>query len=214
MDQTTEYILFSERELLREVALVVLLIDGYSGGSPKPEAGVVIKGSRYPAIRNLSGHHVFTRIPRMETFELQVSCPGFFPGTLTLTPGDLALLEPKRPVVTLTLEPLPSYPFPSGATLIRGMVRDTESRPVPDARVEAEGKTTGTYTTHEGEFVLFFTGITEEEVQVEQGEKWLVFNGTKEIIIIARKDSITGEYRVPAISEGKTTVLPGPIVTG
>lgn len=214
MDQSAEYILFSERELLREVALVVILTDGFSGGPPTPEAVVFIKDSRYPAIRNLTGYYVFTRIPKYETFDIHVTCPGFFPKKHTLTAGDVALLDPKSPVVKLTLEPLPSYPFPGGATLIRGMVRGGEGRPVPGARVEIEGETTGVHTTHKGEFALFFTGITEDDIQAEDGKKWLTIAGKKEITLNARIDTKTGTYTVPSVAEGETTVLPEPIVPG
>lgn len=214
MDPRDEYILYSERELIRETALVVILTDRFSGGPPTPEAAVYIRDSRYQAIRNLTGYYVFTRIPRYETFNIYVTCPGFFPQKRTLTAGDVALLDPKSPVVKLTLEPMPSYPFPGGATLIRGMVRDGDGRPVPGARVETEGGTTGALTTHKGEFALFFTGITEDDILAENGNKWFTIAGKKEITLNARIDTNTGTYTVPAVPEGKTTVLPEPIVTG
>lgn len=214
MDPSTEYILFSQRELLRKVALVVQLTDGFTGSPPTPEALVFIRDSRYPAIRNLSGYYVFIRIPRQETFKIEVTCPGFFPGMLTLSPGDVALLDPGSPVVNFTLEPLPSYPFPGGTTLVRGMVHDSGSRPVPAARVEAEGTSISTHTTHKGEFVLFFTGITDDDILVAQGKKLIAVAGKSEIKINAQIDSRTGTYTVPAVPEGETTVLPDPIKTG
>ncbi len=207
-----QYILFSERELLRETALVVILTDGFSGGPPSPESRVIIGDSRFQAIRNLSGFHVFTRTPWGETFEVRVYCDDFFPGSLTLTPEDIAKLDPKNPVVKMTLEPLPSYPFPGGTTLVRGMVKNSAGRPIAGARLETVGKYPGTQTTQKGEFALFFTGITEDDILIEQTKKMLAFDGKTELTIKVEKDTKTMTYTVPSIPEGETTVLPGPLL--
>ncbi len=85
------------------------------------------------------------------------------PETFTYKAGE----EYKEPKV-VTLRPRPSYPFPPGATLLRGVVVDADDKPAKGAAVYAvyrednqdkkweEGESE---TNADGEFVLFFKRI-------------------------------------------------------
>src|SRR6266571_1318837 len=62
------------------------------------------------------------------------------------------------------LQPRPSYPFPPGATLIRGLVRDAVDNPVADAHVEIVGRNIANYSMQNGEFVLPLGALREQDV--------------------------------------------------
>jgi hypothetical protein len=57
-----------------------------------------------------------------------------------------------------TLQPTPRYPFPGGATLVRGTVRSA-NQPLENARVRRTGQTIEYVTDKSGEYVLFFLDL-------------------------------------------------------
>jgi hypothetical protein len=57
-----------------------------------------------------------------------------------------------------TLRPTPRYPFPPGATLVRGTVL-AGGQPLAGATVFRVGDTDGAVSDVNGEFVLFFTDV-------------------------------------------------------
>jgi hypothetical protein len=58
-----------------------------------------------------------------------------------------------------TLQPAAAYPFPVGATLVRGHVL-ANGKPLADAKVQMVGSGLQYPTSEDGEFVLFFTQIS------------------------------------------------------
>ncbi|HLB71681.1 MAG: hypothetical protein OIN88_05640 [Candidatus Methanoperedens sp.] len=58
----------------------------------------------------------------------------------------------------ILLKPKPSYLFPDHATLVRGLIYDSENKPIGNAKVEVENEIE-TVSDHSGEFVLYFTKI-------------------------------------------------------
>lgn len=82
----------------------------------------------------------------------------------------LPLPDPLNPVFAITLRPNRLYPFPRNATLISGRVLDSGGAAVPDARVQLmtlEGKRIENRTDRDGRFVLYVTGLDEDDVQVD-----------------------------------------------
>ena len=84
------------------------------------------------------------------------------------------------------LKPLPSYPFPSHATLVRGSVSNED--PVVNAEIDVVGTTIQTRTYERGEFVIYFKGVEDK----------------KEITIEIKKNRDTKTVD-ETIEEGKTT---------
>ena len=68
---------------------------------------------------------------------------------------------------TVRLRPSPAYRFPPGATLLRGRVRGPDGEPLGGVTLTVDGaaETAGdTETTPDGEFVVYFVRLTEDDV--------------------------------------------------
>lgn len=70
--------------------------------------------------------------------------------------ASVILPKPENLIIRVKLRPRPSYPFPSGTTLLRGTLRDTDGNPISGADVKVLGDTFKTVTMLNGEFVLYF----------------------------------------------------------
>jgi hypothetical protein len=83
---------------------------------------------------------------------------------ITLANETIPLNSPLQPAVyraqraLVTLQPVAGYPFPAGATLVRGSVR-AGSQPLAGAEVRRQGFPTASTTTAAGEYVLFFHDV-------------------------------------------------------
>lgn len=124
----------------------------------------------------------------------------------------IRLPVPENLIIRIVLKPKPSYPFPSGATLIRGMVQDSDGNPVSEAKVEVAGKKVSNRTTVKGEFVLYFKALTEDDIIIEDSKKFVKGNGDKTICLEATHDSKIGTAELKEVEEGKTTSLKSPII--
>jgi len=213
MKDSINYIVFNKRQIGRGVVLVVKLTDRFTGGQPFGEVELFIKDSRINPIKNLSNFFVYTQLPEDE-FTIIVETQYYNHEEITLTPGAVAQLDPTDPVIEVKLEPLPSYPFPSNATLIRGMVVDKENNAVPRAEVEIDGKEGEMHTTHRGEFVLFFNALTEDDIKMDGNKKVVTVKGKRKINLNVRHGKRKGSATLTDITEGKTTALPSPVKLG
>ena len=169
---------------------------------PLGNLNIFFKNEQLYGIRNYSGYYVFINLEdgeytvRIEseyyhTKEFTVilpsdsSPPG---GTIPSDDEDLALQDYNSVlVVTATLRPKTTYPFPSGSSLIRGIVFDGDNSPLSGATVSVVGKEIKNVTTEAGEFVLYFTKLTRDDVVINSEGKKLVKggDGTQEIRIEA-----------------------------
>ncbi len=70
--------------------------------------------------------------------------------------ASIRLPGPENLILNIRLKPNPLYPFPSGATLVRGSVQDPAGDPISEAEVELVGDALNTRTTDNGDFVLYF----------------------------------------------------------
>jgi hypothetical protein len=82
----------------------------------------------------------------------------------------IRLPVPENLILRMMLKLKPSYPFPPGATLIRGKV-DSAGEAISGAKVRVRGKDVENKTTEEGEFVLYFGPLTEDEIIRVDGKK-------------------------------------------
>ncbi|MBU7005782.1 carboxypeptidase-like regulatory domain-containing protein [Phosphitispora fastidiosa] len=128
----------SDRYLLEQthsqVSLAVRLIDDYTGGYPAGRVSVFIRDCSCNAVKTASGYHVFSNLPS-GVYQVAVRADYYFD---TETIVDTGVLDKRSPVANITLRPNPGYPFPDGATLLRGMVYDQTGQGIPGAGVSAE----------------------------------------------------------------------------
>lgn len=74
---------------------------------------------------------------------------------------------PLHYILPVTLKPNYLYPFPSGITIIRGSVLDSQANPFDNAFIEVSGEHYNTRTSHNGDFVLYFPATREDgEIQM------------------------------------------------
>jgi hypothetical protein len=89
------------------------------------------------------------------------------------------ILSLKNPVVAVLLKPLPSYPFPNRATLVRGLLIDSSENPVSGARIKVVSQNKETKSDNKGEFVLYFNGIkgkVQISIEIEYNGKTIPIN--------------------------------------
>ena len=185
-----------------KLSFAVYLIDDYSGDAPIGRIDVRLKGRDEKPIKNPSSYYTFLDLPD-DTYTVQVRSGYYY----DVDSGDInpAELDPKSPVVDITLKPMPSYPFPPGATLIRGMARE-EGNALSGARVKIRDKDVEGETTEEGEFVLYFGDLTNDEIIKENGERFVKGDNDKIIHLEVEYGGKTREMDLEA-PEGETTFV-------
>ena len=190
---------FLERHSTK-LSFAISLLDDYSRGKPIGGVDVSLKGRKEEAVKNPSSYYLFLDLPE-ETYTVQVRSEYYFDEETSVSPHTL---DRNNPVVDITLKQKPSYPFPPGATLLRGTVYDSEGNAVPGADVWVEGKDLESETTEQGEFVLRFRPLTEDEIIIEDGKRFVKGNGDK--IIHLNVDGVTEPIELE-VEEGKTTTV-------
>jgi hypothetical protein len=166
----------------RKLSLAVWPEDVFTQERPIGMITAGLKEEKHVPIVNLSGYHCFVNVPD-GNYILTIESTYYNSVERTIS---LPYPDPKKPVETILLDPKPGYPFPQGATLVRGIVSITE--PVADALVRVIEKDIETKTDAKGIFVLFFKKLKERK---------------ENIIIEIRKDSNTKVIPV-TIEEGKS----------
>ncbi len=96
---------------------------------------IYLKEIKEKPIKNLSSYYLFLDLPD-DSYTVQVKYDYYFDeDSEPIRPADL---DPKNPVVDITLKPKSSYPFPPRATLIRGVVKNTDGHVVANAGITAK----------------------------------------------------------------------------
>jgi hypothetical protein len=157
---TPDFLAYVGDVLTTKLAFAVWLADGFTHRSPESSPRVMLMDGIVRAHKNLSGYFLFTDMAP-GTYTVRTESELYLPAEVTV---DTTALDPKNPVVQIALKPATNYPFPDGATLLRGMV--TNGAPVDGAAVSVTGKPMTTVTDSHGEFVLHFEGIKTETITV------------------------------------------------
>ncbi len=185
-----------------KLSLAVFILDDYSGGMPICAVNVSLKDGAEKPIKNPGSYYLFLNLPG-DTYTVRVMSDYYFAeesGTINIDE-----LDPADPVVSITLKPDPSYPFPPGANLIRGMVYDSEGKSISGARVSVLGIDIWNKTTEQGEFVLYSGALTEDKI-IKEGSKMFVKGDNNSKIVHLEVEYIgvtkTTELNV---KEGETT---------
>ena len=203
-----EYIAFLDRKIATRLSLAVALIDEYTGKQPIGSVKVFIKDHNLKPIKNHSGYYLFLNLPDNE-YKVRVKCEYYFNEETDKI--KLPLPKPQDPV-KITLKPKPTYPFTSGATLIRGLVQDSNGNSVSGAKVEVTRKEVSNKTTIKGEFVLYFKALSEDDIIIEDSKRFVKGNADATLHLKATHDSKTRIVDLKRVEEGKTTPLESPIV--
>jgi hypothetical protein len=179
------------------MSLAVSLVDDYTDGQPIGDIKLTMDEKE--AIRNTSGYCLFVELPAGD-YMLRAETQYYFSQEVDVT---LPLLG--EPVTQLTLKPNPSYPFPDRATLVRGMVSDTEGGPIEEATVEIEGKEVENEATRKGEFVLYFKVLKEQDIIKINGKRYVRGDGNEKLQLQFTHPGYEKETALIEVEEGKTT---------
>ena len=190
------------------LSLAVSLQDDYTGDRPIGGVKVFLEGRDLKSVKNPSGYYLFLDLAGSE-YQVRVETDYYFSEKTTVK---LPELDPLNPVVQVKLKPEPSYPFSPGTTLIRGMVYGSDQNPAAGAKVEVPGKNVNNITTEKGEFVLYFKGLSEEDIIKEGNKRFVKGNEGKTVHLEAAHGAKTGTKDLKEVREGQTTALARPII--
>jgi hypothetical protein len=186
-------------QLSTRLSLAVSVVDDYTGRQPSGDIEIALGGKK--ALVNPGGHHLFLDVAGGE-YTLNVQNEYYFGQE-----HDITIPRSGEPVIELTLKPTPAYPFPRGATLIRGIVRDNHGEPVPEAKVEVIGKEIENKTTENGEFVLYFKNLTEDDIIKIGGKRYVRRNNSRRLMIKASHPAYKNKTNNTEVEEGTMVSL-------
>jgi len=89
--------------------------------------------------------------------------------------------------------------------LIKGMVKDLEEQPISGAMVKVLNKEIENQTTGKGEFVLYFTGLTEEDVIKVNKKRFVKGNGNPILVLETTHPDYRRKRVQIEVEESKTT---------
>jgi hypothetical protein len=184
--------------LITRISLAVELVDKYTNEQAVGRVRVFIKEVSQEGRKNPSGYFLFLNIPD-GVYTISVKSEHYLDEERVLSlPSSL----PENPLVSIFLEPRPSYPFPPGATLIRGLVRDPVDNPIAEARVEIVGKNIENRSAENGEFVLYFGALKETDIIRVNGKSFVKGNGDQMITVRANHPNYGTLSATTEVQEG------------
>ena len=181
-----------------KLAFAVLLVDDFSNREPIGGIDVSLKDRKEKPVKNISSYYLFLDLPD-DSYTVQVRSDYYFDEELDTT----AELDAKNPVLNITLKPKPSYPFPPGATLIRGKVYASGGEAVSGAKVRVKEKGVENKTTEKGEFVLYFGPLIEDESIEVDGKRFVKGDEDKILHLEVEYEGVTKTMGLE-VGEGKT----------
>lgn len=152
------------------------------------------------AVKNLSGNFVFLGLEDGH-YEVRVAAHFYLPKNFDVTipsetsppGGEIPVADPelrfrdlKGALLTeVTLIPDVTYPFSSGATLIRGQVIDADDDPIANALISVVGDSVpgnalNFGSNSDGQFVLLCNRLTRDRIREING---FAFDGSRDLVI-------------------------------
>lgn len=191
------------------VSFAVRLIDDYTKQSGLVGDTVVrIVGNGRAGFQNASKYHVFTDV-RETNVTVRVENPYYHSRDVAV---NIVTLNPRNPVVVVTLSPNTLYPFPAGSTIVRGSVIDTGSNPIEGATVSAIGGTVTVRSGARGGFALYWGPLKEDDVEIVGGRRELTIGGSTTIRLRASHPSFqTKDVIIGKVREGELTLVGSPV---
>jgi hypothetical protein len=184
-------------QTLTKLSLAVLPIDDYTDKQPIGEIEFTLNEKE--AIKNPSGYYLFLDLPP-GNYKLKAQSQYYLDWE-----EDKSLPVLGEPSITITLKPNPWYPFPEGATLIRGMVKDADGKPVSEAVVRIIGKEIENSTTEQGEFVIYFKKLKEQDIIKVNKKRYVKGDGDQKLQLQVTYPNYNTKKVTVEAEEGKTT---------
>jgi hypothetical protein len=152
-------------------------------------------------VTNPSGYRVFVDLAdESRTLDLKVESDAYLVAEQSETP---ATLPEEDPLVTIRLEPGPSYPFGAGQTVVRGLVEDSDEA-VAGAHVAYVEGEASTRTDPRGDFALPIEAMTDTDLGTDDdGNRALKPGGANPTIRATLPDGRTAD-RTPTVRIGET----------
>ncbi|MCL7412022.1 MAG: hypothetical protein M8353_00175 [ANME-2 cluster archaeon] len=193
------------------LSLAVDIADDYQESRIISDCNVYLQDHDTQPVKNPGGYYIFLDIKgNNDTVLVQGGDHYFDNKSEKITFDELDTLSP---VVHITLKPTPSYPFPSSATLIRGCVIDTQNNGISGAALTVKKTEFETQTTTTGEFVIYFRGFNEYNIETVNGKKMVKIDGKNPVLNIEHTDYRNNKGKIlkkkvtVEVEEGKTTLL-------
>ncbi len=202
--------------LTKKLSLAIKLVDDFTKQAPIGKVSVNLVGEKRKIARNLSGYYLFLDLPVKE-YSLQTRSDFYFDETSTLTVTAIdpeSTFEEKTTQILkeIVLKPNPSYPFPNGATLIRGIVQDQKQNSLHSANVSIVEKSLLTSTTEKGEYVFCFSRLTGDDVIIKDGKRYLKPKPTSKTTILTiravAKNSAPIQVTIAGLEESTCLSVP------
>jgi hypothetical protein len=194
----------------QSLSFALSLVDHFAGQlGLAGETTVTVTEGQKSALRNPSGYYLFTGLTGTQ-FTVEIRNPYYLEKDVSVAMG---ALNPRSPVVTVVLFPRYLYPFPAGSTLILGRVTDSDLHPLSKADVAVVGSTVANQTDPDGRFVLYFTSLTDEDVQVQNGRRRITVSGSTTLQLQATKANYQSTtVTIGEVEEGSTKLVRDPIL--
>ncbi|CAG0986311.1 MAG: hypothetical protein MPEBLZ_03317 [Candidatus Methanoperedens nitroreducens] len=160
---TDTFVSYKGDTIITRLSLAVLLEDDYTGEEPVGYVEVMYREGNQKAIKNLSGYYTFTDMAAGNN-TVSVRSKMYYSLELSVNPF---LLDPKDPVLEILLKPLPSYPFPANATLVRGLLSNPDMNLTGNVNIKAIEPGIETISDNMGEFVLYFRDVKNKKITIE-----------------------------------------------
>ncbi|NOR49211.1 MAG: hypothetical protein GQ533_14415 [Methanosarcinaceae archaeon] len=188
----------------RKLCLAIKLLDDYTSSEVVNNLDVLIKDHNVKPIRNPSGYYLFFDLPD-DNYTVQVKGGEYYfdEEKKTVRRDDLNELNP---VIDIILKPVPSYNFPSTATLIRGHLKDSGGGGISGAVLRIKGLDAKTRTNDKGEFVIYLKGLKKNDVVTVDGKMVVKIKGKNPVFEIKHPDH-KNLTRTVEVVEGITTSL-------
>ncbi len=190
---------------ITRLSLAVYLQDKFSKAGPVGRAEVQIPELKKKPVYSPSSYYLFLDLPA-GNYHLLVGSDYYF--DQDVGPITIEAQGSKDPFV-IELLPRPSYPFPPGETLARGILRDTNQNPVPDARLSWNSDKVVCMTSEKGEFVIYFTGLTEEDIieDAASGKRFVKGDQDSTLNINVEYGNVTSILKISNVEVGKTNSI-------
>lgn len=215
-----------DKSIVEKPSFAVWLVDDFTGANPATGMTVLIKEPYRKGILNSSGYYLFLDLDDSAKYTIAVESDSPL-YAISEKIVDLAILNQdpifqKNPVVSITLVPTTSYPFPLQATLVRGIIHTkvptpgggNEKQPVAAAQVRIPERNLTYLTDERGDYVFYLKdilteNIVEEEQQPGQAKKRFIKMGTSSVFTLTVDHAGYVEFKANnnRAEEGKTTIL-------
>jgi hypothetical protein len=187
-----------------KLSLAIFLIDDYTKEQPVGPINIFLRDREYKAAKNPSGYYLFLDLPE-QAYTIQVQSDFYFAESMYV---QLSSLTQNNPTKEIVLKPKPAYPFPNGATLVRGMVLDQTENPIPNATVEVKEKNLKTLTSEKGEYVIYFPALKANDIIKEKEKRFVKTQNGKSIRVEATTPNDSNGKTLDSVEEGTTAKVP------